>query len=159
MPHSMPLMRQHGFSLLEILVTVLIISVGLLGLAGMQMKAFQHTNDSYNRSQASLLAYDIADRIRGNLGAITSYQSADTSKITSTTNCESAGCTATQIATYDLEQWKADVENQLPLGRGTITNSGLEYTITLMWDEERKGTGTDCSTLKCFRLATQFDIE
>lgn len=158
MPHSMHTHRQQGFSLIEILVTVLIISVGLLGLAGMQMKALQHSNDSYNRSQASLLAYDIADRVRGNIGAIAQYQNADTTKITTTTNCETSGCTATQISTYDLEQWKADVESQLPLGRGTITNSGLEYTITIMWDEGRKGTGTDCSTLKCFSLTTEFEV-
>ncbi|MEW5755176.1 MAG: type IV pilus modification protein PilV [Pseudomonadota bacterium] len=158
MQRSLNTFRNHGFSLLEVLVTVLIISVGLLGLAGMQMKAFQHTNDSYNRSQASLLAYDIADRIRGNLGAIDTYKDADTAAVTTTTDCKTAACGIDQIADYDLESWKQDVENQLPMGRGIITNSGSEYTITIMWDEKREGTGSDCSTLQCFSLTTEFEV-
>lgn len=56
--------KQTGFTLIEILVTVIVLSIGLLGLAGLQATSFKFNSTAYQRSQATSLAYDIADRIR-----------------------------------------------------------------------------------------------
>jgi type IV pilus assembly protein PilV len=61
--------RQHkisGFTLIEVLIAMLILSVGLLGLAGFQASSARNNTSAYNRSQATQLAYDLADRIRAN---------------------------------------------------------------------------------------------
>lgn len=55
-----------GYSLLEVLVGLIILAIGLLGLAGMQMVSLRQNNDAYLRSQATLHAYDILDRMRAN---------------------------------------------------------------------------------------------
>lgn len=66
-------MRQAGFSLLEILVTMLILSVGLLGLAGLQVVAQRAGQESYQRAQAMVIQGDILDRINTNRAAATCY--------------------------------------------------------------------------------------
>ncbi len=58
-----------GYTLVEVLVAVVILSVGLLGLAGMQARGMRNSHDAYLRSQAAILAYDIADRMRANRDA------------------------------------------------------------------------------------------
>ncbi len=58
--------RQYGFSLLEVLIALLVLSIGLLGLAGLQTLGLKFNMQSYQRTQAALLAYDIVDRMRAN---------------------------------------------------------------------------------------------
>src|SRR5690606_3260878 len=60
---------QHGFSLIEVLVALLVLSVGLLGLAMLQIEGLKHNTDAYYRTQATVLAYDIIDRMRANSDA------------------------------------------------------------------------------------------
>ena len=55
-----------GFTLIEVLVALLILAVGLLGIAALQFKGMRYSNDAFMRSQITFLAYDIADRIRAN---------------------------------------------------------------------------------------------
>ena len=66
-----PASTAAGFSLIEVLVALVVLSVGLLGLAALQQNAVRFNHDAYLRSQATVLAYDIADRIRGNRQAAT----------------------------------------------------------------------------------------
>ena len=58
--------RISGFTLLEVLVALVILSIGLLGLAGLQAASLRYNHSSYLRSQATLIAYDIVDRMRAN---------------------------------------------------------------------------------------------
>ena len=160
-----PIQSSRGFGLLEVLVTVLILSIGLLGLASMQLKSMQQSSDSYHRSQATLLAYDITERIRANIDQIAAYQDADTSNIqlgeNATTACKTAACSTSNLADFDLANWKTDVESLLPSGKALISNDGLQYTITIMWDENRAG-GTACDStpaLQCLAIVTQFKFE
>ncbi|MFZ3288159.1 MAG: type IV pilus modification protein PilV, partial [Telluria sp.] len=61
--------RQQGFSLIEVLITMLIVSIGLLGIAGIIVTNLKHNQSSYARTQASLLVSDIVDRMRANRAA------------------------------------------------------------------------------------------
>lgn len=127
-------MRTAGFSLLEVLVALLVLSIGLLGLAMLQVKGMQFNSDAYLRTQATILAYDIIDRMRANKGAAANY--AVTAPPTGTIpNCDSSSCSPAQLATYDLSRWYAALGQSLPNSSTTIVGAGNQYTITINWLE------------------------
>ncbi len=123
--------RKHrGFTLIEVLVALIILSVGLLGLAALQTRASQAEMESYQRAQALLLANDIADRIRTNSSVPECY-SITTNAATGTPfvgagnvdvfNCMGWGILETRgIANNDIAQW----EQQLLGASETITDTG-----------------------------------
>lgn len=160
---------QQGFSMIEVLISVLVISIGLLGMAGLQTTGIQQSHNSYLKTQASMLAYDMADRMRSNLQGVADgqYDSIDNGSldlIADEPACSNANaCTASEIAEIDIYQWtSADTEGSLasalPSGHGMVSNNAGIFTITVLWDENRTGkTGTDCTgdpaeNLKCFQL-------
>lgn len=153
---------QAGFTLVEVMIAMVVFGIGLLGLAGLQATSLMNEHSSYTRSQAVLLAYEIADRMRANPDGGTDYETATTeTTITgySTTLCTANSCTPANMAIYDLGGWKAALPNLLVSGQGQIVNTaGTNYTITVHWDEDRTGaTGTTCpvnddTDLRCFQL-------
>lgn len=145
-----------GFTLVEILVALLVLSIGLLGLAALQLTSFQFNTDSYLRTQTTFSAYDIVDRMRINptgLDAgnydVTSSANAD-SKVTSYQGCSGSGgacncdgaaasCSAANLALYDLGRWYAKLDETLPganTRRATISRTSANLvTITINWNE------------------------
>lgn len=169
MYNSIHSVQQKGFSIIEVLISVLVISIGLLGMAGLQTTGIQQSHNSYLKTQASMLAYDMADRMRSNLQGVASgrYNSVNNGAldlVTSEPVCaDTNACTATEIADIDIYQWTSantsgSIYATLPSGHGMISNNGGVFTITVLWDENRTGqTGTDCAgdpatNLKCFQL-------
>ena len=139
---SIPESQQSGFSLLEVLISLVLIAVGLLGLTGMQSTALQQNHSAYQRSLAAQLAYDIADRMRANISAIDSY-STDGSGIVALEDLGytcSDPCTPDRMAVYDLVEWHDTLSSELPFGKATITPSlaGI-YKISIQWDDNRDG--------------------
>lgn len=139
---------QRGFTLLEVLITLVIMAIGLLGLARLQLAGLGQTHGSYLRSQAIHFAYDMADRMRANPQGI---EDGDYDSITSTpasyTDCETTTCTTSQLATFDAYQWRTAIEattTGLPGGSGTVSGSGTssDFTITISWYEPRQTVGT-----------------
>ncbi|HEC17811.1 MAG TPA: type IV pilus modification protein PilV [Gammaproteobacteria bacterium] len=156
--------RQRGFTLMEVLISMVVLSIGLLGLAGLQVNSLKNNNSSYQRSQANLLANEIIDRIRANRAGLEAGYYDDLLGTTPTDpGCISTGCTVQQIAQYDAFLWSGELANRLPSGTGTVTGNGADsvFTITVMWDDERTGaTGTACSgdssvDLTCFVMSTR----
>lgn len=141
----------NGFTLIEVLVTVLILSIGLLGLAGLQIKGLQFNQSAYLRSQATILAYDIIDRMRANHTAAVDgdYVVALDAAPQGQTGCESATatCSEADFASFDLNQWKCSLGNWdtnsicttlgikglLPDGDGEITQNGSIFAVTIRW--------------------------
>ncbi len=138
--------RQSGFSLIEILITVAMTTVGLLGLASMQAAGLRNNQAAYHRSQATVLAYDIADRMRANTSAINNYLSsfmtlAQAKVAGASAGCKNtSGCTPAQMAQNDLFEWNAALTIAMPNTTGTIVVLGDIYTIDLSWDENRDGS-------------------
>ncbi|MGZ8216463.1 type IV pilus modification protein PilV [Methylomagnum sp.] len=101
-----------GFTLLEVLISVVVLSIGLLGLAGLHMTALRNNQNSYFRSVATQLAYEMADRMRANVTGVSagSYDKANGTN----DDCEAAACTSAQMAGYDIMQWRNALTNQLP---------------------------------------------
>ncbi len=131
--------RSAGFTLLEILIAMLVLAIGLLGVAAMQFRGLQYSHDAYLRSQISVLAYDIADRMRLNKANATSYASTYTVPTSSP-----SGCTPTSIgATNDLACWHVQLYEALPPGSVTsIAQVAGEYTVSVAWDNREGETRT-----------------
>jgi type IV pilus assembly protein PilV len=118
--HRTPPARADGVTLIEILVAILILSFGLLGSAGLQMAGLRAAVGANQRTTATLLAYDAADRIRANkaghaLGYYHNYVPLQNN------NCvQSAGCDTQQMAQHDMWEWTQAVAAQLPGGMGIV---------------------------------------
>jgi type IV pilus assembly protein PilV len=147
--------RSSGFTLVEVLVAVLILAIGLLGMAGLQVVGLRNNNDAYLRSQATFLAYDLADRMRANKAALDlgSYQEVLGNEIDPRIDCISASCTSSQMAQVDIYQWLTSLRDALPSGQGTVSRNGAIHVIAITWDDNRDGSvdGSDPS----FRLSVQ----
>jgi len=134
--------KSGGFSLVEVLITLVIMSVGMLGIAGLYVHSMQAGRTSMLRHHAVTLAGDIADRIRANPTAGAAYEAA-----TGTDNdCVAKGkdCTLAQMAAHDVLLWQAQALAFLPpMGDGSqqvivafdATTLPPSYTITVQWDE------------------------
>ena len=128
---------QAGFTLFEVLIAVVILSIGLLGLASLQAAGMRNNNSAYMRSQASVLAYDMADRIRANRPG--DYISPLPNGAQRTACLSSPGCSSDNMAQNDIFEWQTTVGATLPLGAGMITQTGNVYTITIAWDDSFSG--------------------
>lgn len=128
-----------GYSLLEVLIGLLVLSLGLLGLAALQTTGLKFNQQSYQRTQAVFLAYDIIDRIRANSTGKTAglYDSITTSTMPtiSSGQCTSTACTTAQLADYDIYSWKTNITRLLNSGTGSVSTSGTRRTVTIQWKE------------------------
>lgn len=149
-------LKCSGFTLIEVLVAVVVLSIGLLGLAGLQTTALQNNHSAYLRNQATLRAYDMADRMRTNLDAVKKgYYNNPTA--TQYPECKTAsGCSSQQMAKNDAFEWNAAIANLLPSGAGVVCIdstpddgaptapqcddvAGSPYVIKVWWDDDRSG--------------------
>lgn len=155
----------RGVTLIEVLVAMVVLSLGLLGIAGLQAGVSRYKVNSWARSAISSLYSDLADRARVNTDvAGTSLLTGVTSTsqyILSSTwetqqtevlaipspNCEAETCSASQRATYDMAVWRQLVRSTLPQGAALVTgNRSTGIALTLMWyDKEMttKGSASD----------------
>ena len=137
--------KNAGFTLIEILIAMLVLAVGLLGLAGLQAISLKNNQSAYNRSQAIQLAYDLADRMRANSTEITTtYSNLLPSAATAKSNClTTVGCSRPDMAENDLFEWNNAVTTVLPGGVVTIVPVQappiVTVTITITWDDNRDG--------------------
>ena len=165
MKHIQINMHQHGFTIVEAMITFLILSVGLLGMAGLQTKGLQMGQNSYQRSQAAMFAQDIAERMRANVDEtvdnVTYKIGVDESAATDQ-NCVLNTCTPAQLAEFDLAQWKDNVATALPNGKAGVNiasdGNSAAITVTIYWDEYRNGaTVGECppqseTDMACFQV-------
>lgn len=136
---------QKGFSLLEVLITLLVVSFGLLGMAALIISGVRSNNIAHYRSIASKQTEDIADRMRANLAGVSAgaYDSL-TATIPDSSDCVANTCSPTQIATYDHSQWNTGNSLLLPNGVGTVSgNVAAGYLITLQWREKEMNGEVD----------------
>ncbi len=156
-----------GFTLIEVLITLVIFSIGLLGLAGLQANSMINNHNAYLKSQATLMANDMAERMRANIEGVSDNEYDNINGIPQDPDCIAVGCTPAQMADYDAFEWNTTLAQELPSGAGTVVGNGVDFTITVRWDERRNSAagpanvapdGTDCdpantADLKCIILS------
>ncbi|PIE83388.1 MAG: type IV pilus modification protein PilV [Candidatus Contendobacter odensis] len=151
--------RSDGFTLIEILVAVLVLTIGLLGLAGLQVSGLRFNQSAYLRTQATLLAYEMADRMRANpVGFINGdYNNPAPANIAGCS--DGSGCAPAEMAQNDMQEWRAKIARLLPgnatgvvcqdsgvfddgtppPGGNPACAGGTTYAIKVWWDDQRTG--------------------
>lgn len=162
-------MKTHtGFTLIEVLIAMLVLAIGLLGLATLQTYTLRSNLAAYNYGQATQLLYDMADRMRANNCVANAnatppvtcptaanyiiantFTDSRTASVTMSNNhaCKTAGnttCNATLLSTYDLIEWSNAIDATLPMGRGCIAagNGTGVFILYITWDDDRSGVVT-----------------
>jgi type IV pilus assembly protein PilV len=144
--------------MIEILVTVLILAIGFLGLASLQSVGLTYNQGAYYRTQATILAQDLADRIRSNINEKTGVFATNMTTATlvgpqPTCTGSAASCSTAQLATYDLIDWckkftdcnAAAPTEVLPSSSGSLSfdaGTGV-YTVTISWLEKVNTSAPD----------------
>jgi type IV pilus assembly protein PilV len=123
--------RSSGFSLLEVLIATIILGVGLLGMAALTERALRFNHSAYLRSQATNLAYDMADRMRANREAA---NEGDYDIAIDDSPAQGGG----SIAAADLLEWRNTLSTALPSGTGAVVSSGDLVTISIQWNDRRE---------------------
>ncbi len=137
---------QRGVSLVEVLVTIVVLSVGLMGLAGMHFQGLKNNQSAYFRSQATILAYNAVDAMRANRSSALN----EAYDIAIGTLAPS-GAT---IASTDLVSWKGNLLGSLPEGDGAIdcVKATAMCTVTVQWNDS---IGVEGSAAQQFSFTTQ----
>jgi len=160
--HIQNFKHSQGLGLIEILISILVLGVGALGVASMQITGLKYNTGAYARSQAALISSDMMDRMRANRQLANNPGSLDyeipvlvntTGRTIFPTDCYSTPCSGAEMASFDTWFFLRQIEDQLPFGRGQITidDTGDQrlYQITIEWrnvanSQERDGfTPTD----------------
>src|SRR5688572_1437213 len=135
---------QNGFGLVESLVALVVVSVGMIGIAVLYGQGLGASRTALYRTQAVILASDMADRIRLNRRGGATYQTAGAG---TARNCVPGGamCNPTQMAEHDLWAWNAQIDLQLPAADGVVLYTAAApptYTIRITWQEVGLGAIT-----------------
>lgn len=141
-----------GVSLVEALVALLVLSVGMLGIAALYVESLRSGRSALARSQAVVLASDMADRIRANPSGGADYAKGVDDQGTANSDCVQggAGCDSSTMAAHDIAMWYQSVDSRagaptsLPGGRCSITvdtsTAPTTYAITISWSESGQTT-------------------
>jgi type IV pilus assembly protein PilV len=137
---------EAGFTLLEVMVAVLVLSIGLLGLAGLQATGIRNNHSAYMQSQAISYGYDIIDRMRANR----------LSALSGTYNIAigDSAPSGTTVAATDLREWKNLIQANLLTGDASANVNGGVVTVIVQWDD-RRAEGVDAESLKNITVQTE----
>jgi type IV pilus assembly protein PilV len=147
-------MKQRGFSLIEILISVLVFGIGILGLGGLQIASLKGSNNAHYRTTASVLAMDLADRMRSNLNAVSDGRYGEAVSCSTVSRlCRSSACSIEELAIFDIQEVmcgskrgtkrEGGVAGLLPNGAMTISCVGgcdqpkAVHDITVSWDKSK----------------------
>jgi len=141
--------KNNGFTLIEVLISMLVLAIGLLGLAALQMTTLRQNLSAYHRTQATQSAYDIADRMRANieeakLAADSIYVKKNPASARKQISCITVAspCSPVKMAEQDLFEWHDRLSKVLPNGVGVIESIGSVdqrlFKIKVSWTDKNK---------------------
>lgn len=124
--------RQTGVSLLEVLISLLVLAIGVLGIVALQTKSLALVQEAYWRGQAVGLAYDLGDRLRASSGQLSDYAIV----------MDNGAPQGSGLGSKDLAGWLGDLGAILPNGDGSVAIDGDQVTITVQWNASPRLEGT-----------------
>lgn len=133
-----PQQHQRGVGMLEILISILVLAIGLLGLAALQSVGLKYNYQSLQRTQAVMLTYDLTDKMRSNADGTYLINFGVDPGTPAAGTCQLVDCDKVQMANYDMAMWKQSIKEQLgdnADGQITFDNVTRLYTITVRWKE------------------------
>ncbi len=156
--------KQQGFSMIEVLVSLIVIGVGMLGLSGLQIASMKGANNAHSRTVASFLAFELAERMRANQPGVSggfyanNVTCSSEEKLCETDpDIETSYCTPEEIARFDTQEVmcgslkgtkrEGGTRNLLPNGTLAVSCSGpcseknMEHNITISWNESKMHDG------------------
>ena len=160
---------ESGSTLIEVLVAIVVLSIGLLGIAGLQAATTKYKVNTWARSAGTQLLSDLSERIRINpdeagsnfttgVTATSQYMlsktwaAQKTDDLSFSKNCETSTCTTAERATYDMALWRQRVRASLPQGAAIVTGDKRNgFEVTLMWFDNAatdKGRASDAQLVK-----------
>ena len=154
--------KHSGSSLIEVMVSLFVLAIGLMGILAMQVKSVQFNKSADTYTRAMTLANDIAERIRINPKNVTAYAST-TLPEQAPTNClassvSTAACSAADLVNWDLYHWNETLKQSLPAGAGSITEKTLGTAsylqIIVSFDDSRSG-GDSTAVRKQYTLLVE----
>lgn len=139
---------QQGFTMVEVLVALVVLAIGLLGIAALYLNSLQSGRTAIYRTEAITLAADLADRIRMNRTAQAAYATLFADAPVAVPACATTGgCSDADLAATDLSNWKAAIAQLLPGGQGQVAvvppvgaGEPTSYVITIQWAEVGEAT-------------------
>ena len=154
-------LKQQGFGLIEVLVALLVLSIGVLGYAGLQLQAINSTETAHYQTQAIAIADDLAERIAANPESEATYldsnnwgaKSFPTAKPLGWENCIGSDCTSAQMATNDILQISTQAAQLLPGGQvaAAACDDSAATCITVSWNDQTPAA-CDPPADDCIRL-------
>ena len=130
-----------GFALIEVLVAVVVLSVGILGVLALQLNALAYSHSAYVTSVASVQAMDLEERMRANSAAADTYAAIDPDEIKASEASDACqagdACSAEALAEYDMHRWVANTRRLFPatLKISLETAGAGVYELVLEWHE------------------------
>jgi len=135
--------QESGVAMIEVLIAIIVISFGLLGVAGLQLAGIKSSQTSNLRSIATAQAYDMADRMRNNMAAVQGgLYDAVKGPIPAIPSCAdpfkaNVGCSTSDMVKYDTYAWLSENAQLLPSGSGAVTKVDASvFDIVIQWSEK-----------------------
>lgn len=153
---------QKGITLVESLVSLVVLALGVLGLIGFQMQTLRDTRDSVGRSRAIVAIQDIAERMRVNPYALANYNATFAAVGAPGTDCMVNTCNVTQLAAFDIWRWKTNVGMSLPGGLAAIQRSPVagderQFAVMVAWIENKADANAADAAARNITKATAQD--
>lgn len=136
---------QRGMSLVEVMVALLVLGVGVMGYAALQLRSVKMSEDTYSRSQAMAIAQDAIERVRGNVDGLPNYYTtnwnADLPAADSRTSCTytnsipATPCSAEDMVANDVFELRTTARTMLPAGTIAVTACEQLSCVTVAWNE------------------------
>lgn len=155
--------RQQGAGLMEVLVSLLVLAIGLLGVVSMQTRGLGSNQQAMFVTEAQFLAQDMADRMLA-FGTTSTYDGSKdwsaygnidvSGEFTGTAPQCTSACAASATVEFDEAQWhQALYDSSLPRARGKVSKNDNVFSIQVMWDQDRTGEDPDkCNSDNCFTM-------
>ena len=135
--------HQRGMSLVEVMVALLVLGIGVMGYAALQLRSVKMSEDTYSRSQAMAIAQDAIERVRANIDGLPTYLAtnwgaelaAPATRCTYTDDIPAAPCNATQMVANDVYELRTTVNSMLPTGAIAVAPCNQLTCVTVAWNE------------------------